>query len=211
MQFSPKKGKQREEKLLHSSGFKQNSYTNSYFENRNDKEIWDMFREGHIGAFRHIYIKYFNLIFSYGCRITKDSELVKDCIQELFIELHKSQNISATKSIKFYLFRALRWKIYRKMEQGKRFVQMEDDITGFEIEFDEPYESFMIQNQTSEINSRKLKSALVTLTKRQKEALYFFYNQNMDYSQVAEIMNLANIKSARNIIYKAIKQIKERM
>ncbi len=186
-------------------------YIDQYFESRNDKEIWDMFRDGHVGAFRFIYIQHFNLIFAYGCRITENSELVKDCIQDLFIELWKSRNISGTKSIKFYLFRALRWKIYRKLEQRKRFLQMDEDNSRFKMDFDQPYETILIQDQTSEIDKMKLNNAISKLSSRQKEALYYFYSQNMDYTQVADIMNFSNVKSARNIIYKAIAQLRKAM
>lgn len=181
----------------------------SYFKGKNDSEIWDMFREGHVGAFRFIYMNYFNLLLSYGCRITKHTELVKDCIQDLFVELKRSNSLSSTNSIKFYLFRALRWKIYRKIENGNRLFSLEEMESSFEMDYEEPYESVLIRTQTFHIQKEKMKLAIPKLTKRQKEALYYYYEQNFDYRQVADIMKLSNKKSARNIIYRAIGELRK--
>ena len=182
--------------------------SSQYFKEKNDSEIWEMFKEGHVGAFRYIYLNYFNILFSYGCRITSHSEVVKDCIQELFVELRRSQKLSPTENIKFYLFRALKWKIYRKIENRKRFLNVDNEVF-FEIGFEESHESVVIHAQTYKIRREKLKSAITNLTNRQKEALYYFYDQNLNYDQVASLMKLSNKKSARNLIYKAIGELKK--
>ncbi len=168
-----------------------------------------MFRHGHLGAFRHIYLGYYRLIFAYGCRITNDPEVVKDCIQELFISLHKSRDLSQTSSIKYYLFRALRWKIYRILERNKRIRSLQANYLGFEMDYEEPHETLIIENQAEEINKKRLKAALTNLTVRQREALYYYYDQNLSYQQVAEIMKLSRVKSARNLIYGSLKRLRK--
>ena len=38
---------------------------------------------------------------------------------------------------------------------------------------------------------------------------FFFYNQ-LSYEEISEIMNFGSVKAARNLIYRALKEIKER-
>lgn len=209
MSHTPRLERNKVDDTAQGIGLQKHTKLDPYFEGRADREIWNMFKDGHVGAFRYIYINYFNLIFAYGCRISRDQELVKDCIQELFIDLRKSESLSETNSIKFYLFRALRWKIYRKLSQLKKYQTLENLDSAFDVEIVESHENLLIKDQELDLDKRKLNAALANLTKRQKEAMYYYYNQNLNYNEVAEIMQLSNVKSARNIIYKAIDQLKK--
>src|SRR5688572_17426542 len=76
--------------------------------------LWEAFRRGNRVAFGEIYSNYGAALLAYGSRITPDHKLVEDCLQDLFVELWKSkENLSSTTSIKFYLFKAIRHKIFR--------------------------------------------------------------------------------------------------
>ena len=66
----------------------------------------------------------------------------------------------------------------------------------------------MINRQLEEQKLRQLNMALKKLTKRQGEVIYYYFYENMDYGQVMEMMDLKNIKSARNLVYKALKVLK---
>ena len=52
------------------------------------QEVWSRFRSGDQDAFSEIYQKFIDALFAYGCKMTRDRELVKDCIQDIFIDLH---------------------------------------------------------------------------------------------------------------------------
>ena len=58
------------------------------------------------------YKKYYNLLYNYGLKLTNDSELVQDFIQEIFTKLCKRENIDNISNIKIYLLRAMRNIIY---------------------------------------------------------------------------------------------------
>ena len=53
-----------------------------------DKELWIDFISGKNDAFEMIYLKYFHELYRYGCYFSRDEDLVKDCIQDLFINLY---------------------------------------------------------------------------------------------------------------------------
>jgi len=90
----------------------------------NDSRIWDEFRSGNESSFIYIYQNYFDKLYNYGLRITKDEDLVKDAIQDLFIELRKKRShLGKTDSIKFYLFKCLKRKIIK--EEGKWYTKLE--------------------------------------------------------------------------------------
>ena len=53
------------------------------------QRIWIRFKDGDLDAFGEIYEEYIDLMYDYGSKITQDKDLVKDCIQDLFVDLYK--------------------------------------------------------------------------------------------------------------------------
>src|SRR5215831_20099737 len=79
-----------------------------------DLSLWLRFKNGDKQAFAELYQKHILSLLAYGSKLCSDQEILKDSIQELFVELWNSrQNLSATDSVKFYLFKALRYKLLR--------------------------------------------------------------------------------------------------
>lgn len=178
----------------------------TYFAGKSDSEIWRMFRAGHEGAFRYIYDTYLDILFQYGCHLTGDRDLIKDCIHDLFIELRQGKKISDTDSIKYYLLKAFRWKLQRLINKKRRlFFSNETPVT---VNIEASFEAQLIDAQVDNEIREKLNKALSSLSARQKEALYYFYYHDLTYEQVASMMNLSNIKSARNLVYKSIDILK---
>src|SRR5690606_14004714 len=77
--------------------------------------LWKAFRGGDEVAFSEIARKYYRSLFGYGIKFSSDREFVKDCIQDLFMELwSKRESIGDTDFVKFYLFKSLRRKIHKE-------------------------------------------------------------------------------------------------
>lgn len=168
-----------------------------------------MFKEGHEGAFVFIYQKYLQDIFNYGNRFCHDRELIKDCIQELFIELRKSNNLANTDAIKPYLFKALRLKILGELRKNKGQANVIQNAASYKFDIELSIETKIINSQIDKEKKLKLKKALTILTKKQQELLHYFYIEGFSYLQITDIMGFNNIKSVRNLLYKSIKRIRK--
>ena len=58
---------------------------------RDDQEMITLllaFEEGDATAFSKLYDLNVNLLFSYGCKLTTDRELLKDCIHDVFVKMY---------------------------------------------------------------------------------------------------------------------------
>src|SRR5690606_40649004 len=77
-------------------------------------ELWRQFKAGDESAYIIIYQKYFRILYRFGVKISNNPEMVKDCIQDLFIDLwNNKKQLSDTDSITFYLWASLKRKIYK--------------------------------------------------------------------------------------------------
>src|SRR5690606_18647566 len=131
-------------------------------------------------------------------------------IQDLFIELRKNRHkLGPTTSIKFYLFKSLKRKIVKESKQW--FHQCEDFSGEMSFDFTFSHEQVLIDRQLDDENVDRLNKGIKALSPRKREAVYYFYYEGLNYQQIQEIMELANIKSARNLIYKAIDFLRDKM
>lgn len=173
-----------------------------------DVGIWNAFRKGSEQAFIFIYEDYFDRLYAYGLRIAGDECLVEDAIQEVFIDLKNNRaRINETDSIKFYLFKCLKRKLHREASKWlhKREELEENNSFGFTLS----HEQFLIDKQINEEELYQLNHAIEKLSPRKKEMIYYFFYEGLDYSQIQELMGLENIKSARNLLYKALDFLRE--
>lgn len=176
-----------------------------------EKEIWLKFRQGNREAYAFMYETYFFQLFNYGRQCCNNKEMVKDCIQELFVELwNKRKNLGETDSIKYYLFKALKRKIIRKIRQHSYLsspnLMLEKNI--FEIVL--PLENHLIAQQDEKERIQKIRDAVNTLSAQQREVIFLMFYENLSYEQIASILSVKT-KTVRNLFGKAIQALKSKL
>lgn len=171
-----------------------------------DEALWESFTSGNESSFIVIYKTYFSRLYAYGWRITKDENLIKDCIQDLFISLRKNRSqLGRTNSIKYYLFKCLKRILVSELNKQGKFETIESNHY-FQLSFSQ--EEILINQQIDHEKKERLKKAIHNLSPRKREVIYYFYFENLTYVQIQEIMGLENIKSTRNLLYKALDSLK---
>ncbi len=176
---------------------------------RNEEELWQAFRAGNEAAFAQLYENYVDTLFHYCSRFTGDRDLVKDCIHDLFVELWKSRSaISATTSVRFYLLACIKRKVLRQLGKnpsGGGAVQLP-----YEQEAAVSCEAILIQEQEWQQLQTGLEYAMDHLTKRQREAIFLKFYQNLPYEQIACLMGV-NAQSVYNLVFGALRIMKKKI
>ncbi|MDO6440201.1 sigma-70 family RNA polymerase sigma factor [Cyclobacterium sp. 1_MG-2023] len=173
-----------------------------------DSILWDDFRNGADAAFIQIYEQYFDSLFAYGMRLSKNESLTEDGIQEVFFDLKRLRHkIGPTDNIKFYLLKCLKRKLQRqfsKWEQKRVSIENCQDF-----DFTISHEQQLIDQQIGMERIGKLNKAILNLSPRKKEIIYYFFYEGFSYAQIQEIMGLDNVKTTRNLMYKALGFLRE--
>lgn len=172
--------------------------------------LWRRFKAGDESAFIAIYQRFVNELFQLGTQFTADDDLVKDCLQDFFIEIRqKRQNLSDTDNIRLYVFKSFRRRVLAYAARKTKYISRED--VGFSASF--PVElaadEKIINAQFDELQLQKLNAALQKLPSKEREALYYFYFQNMSYQEIANIFNYDHVSSARRLMYKSLNKLKK--
>jgi RNA polymerase sigma factor (sigma-70 family) len=173
-----------------------------------DAEIWISFKKGEEWAISFIYSEHAEKLYRYGLKFTSEIAVIEDALQDLFAELIKNRkNIGHTDNILFYLLKSFKRKLLRKIQSGKRFVS-DEELQEYQFEVTWSVEHELILEEVSDEKSRMLLKALNELTPRQKEAIYLRFTKELDYQEVAGLMDIS-VEACRNLISKAISTLKK--
>ena len=174
---------------------------------KTDREIWENFKSGDKSALSYVYYQNFNSMFQYGMKFKDDREFIKDCIQDVFLKLIQAgEKLGPTENVRFYLFRALKNDIYKKIDKSKKNAMMEFLPFKFDAQFF--LEEELAEKENTSNNEIALLKALKNLSDKQREIIYLRYDCTMEYDQICEIMQLKN-DSARKLLFRAIKSLRE--
>lgn len=156
-----------------------------------------------------LYSRYVHELFSYGMRIFGDDQLVKDCIQEVFIHLiDKKRTLILTEVSSAYLFKSLRNKLFEELRTKSHRLDHIRQNSSDEVMFDECVEQTMIKSEEEIFRKRMLEAALGSLSNYQREAVFLKYSLGFSYDKIAEILDV-DVASARTLIYRSLKRVKD--
>lgn len=170
-------------------------------------ECWKLFKKGERAAFEQIYRTHVKALMAYGYKVTSRRTLIEDSIQDLFVELWQNrERLSETTCIKFYLFRALRYKIGDN-SNARELVDFDDIETAIDNDPATSIENFLIGMEVQSQQMRHLKSSISRLPRRQQEAINLRFYSNFSNEEIARIM-CVNYQSACKLIYSALRTLK---
>lgn len=173
-----------------------------------DLLLWNEFRNGNAEAFSGLMRAHYQDLYNYGTRFTRDEELVKDCIQDLFLTLWMNRlSISETSFVKYYLLKSLRHNLTRAISRSRYFNHPGEGH--FENLFNgtQPLEADLIREEHLAELAKKMRKVLAALTRRQQEVIYLRFYMDADVEEIAEIMGL-NRQSVYNLLHDALRKLR---
>jgi RNA polymerase sigma factor (sigma-70 family) len=179
------------------------------FTGQTDQIIWEQLRQGNDQALEYFYRTYAKRLFNFGVKLYGTPEFVQDCLHELFVDLwNRHSQLSSLSSVKTYLFKALKYKLYRQYGKEKYWINKVEyqEIHNTEIEFS--LESHMIADQTSKENKIKILKAMEKLPDRQRQVLHLLFDDGFSYEETSEIMGI-NVRSVYTLAWKGISSLKK--
>ena len=174
-----------------------------------DLFLWNEFRNGNAEAFGELMRAHYQDLFNYGTRFTRDEELVKDCIQDLFLALWTNRgSISETSFVKYYLLKSLRNSLIRAIDRSRHYNHPGEGQ--FENLFSSvpPLENHLVREEHLADLARKMRKVLAGLTRRQQEVIYLRFYMDADIEEIAEIMSL-NKQSVYNLLHDAFRKLRK--
>lgn len=166
---------------------------------------WNQFKQDDHKAFSRLFELSSDRLYRYGMKFANDEELVKDCIQELFIKLYNNRTIlPEVKNPIFYLFGALKNLLIDAIQQKEKIIYFSPHELPFHVKF---IYSADDQAEVDDDIKEKIEKVMSLLSDRQKEAIYLRFQAEMSYEEISQLLNI-NYQSVRNLIHRSIEKIR---
>lgn len=173
-----------------------------------EEQLWKHFTGGNEKALEELIRLFGKPLALYGRKLVKDDALIQDCIQEVYIQLWQYRSgLRQITEIRPYLFTCLRRKIITALKRERIFVSnsQEPDLP-FLIEFS--VEARLIENESEAERVQTINRFINQLPKRQKEAVYLRFFENMTNDEIAEVMGI-KYQTATNLIHEALSSLRQ--
>jgi len=192
--------------------YMQHSQVMVVYSEQSDKEVWASFKSGDEAAFNYIYRKHVLDLYNYGMQVCQNDELVRDCLQKMFVNLRKTQSrLGDVQRIKGYLFTVFQRDLFKEIKKEKKnskyIIPLEEEQDSFFIE--SCHETKLIAEEFASEKKEELAKALNKLPTRQRQAILMLYQEELSYKEIADIMEFREVKTARTLVYRAMGKLKE--
>lgn len=170
------------------------------------EQLWLRCIQGEKKALAEIATVLYKPLYHYGTKFTRDQELIRDCIQDLFLEVwEKRTQMQTIRNPRSYLFRSFRNNLLRRERTAARFTDVFVANEEYIILYDEA--EWLVADEPSEDDER-VRKFLAQLPKRQREALYLRYYENLTYEEIAGVMGLQR-QAVANYIQYGLRKLRE--
>lgn len=178
---------------------------NQPYHSGEDDLLWQEFQRGNKLAFKALYNRYSEKLFQYGLHLNQNVALVKDSVQELFVDLWKSRGSkSKVDHLQSYLLTALRYKLLRKSSFSNRFVRLEEQHATLVPSF----ESNIITKEIKDELAGRTREILNNLPPKQKEVIHLRFFQGLGVKQIADLW-LVKPQSISNLLQRSISNLRK--
>ena len=167
---------------------------------------WLQALEGDTHAFQSIHGELFRGLYDYALKLLQDGDLANDAVQELFVKVWvKRSVIGPLQKVKPYFFTAMRRQILNQLRDLHLRELRIGGLPRPDIDFSP--EEIVVRNEEYLSLQAKIAAVLNELPKRQKEVIYLHYFEEMEYTQIAEVMGI-HYQSVLNLTQKALQKLR---
>ncbi|MDP9075982.1 MAG: sigma-70 family RNA polymerase sigma factor [Bacteroidota bacterium] len=181
------------------------------FKSKHTVKNWQLLADGEQQGLYECFDVFYDDLYRFGLSLYKNPELVKESINNLFIELWKIKDkLSAVKNIQQYvltIYKRVLYKTYINNTCGMPFDGLDQETIEAGLT-EQSYETILIASQHDEHLKKRLQQALSQLSPRQKEIIRLRYFEQTSIEGIAELTGLTE-RTIYNTMYNAIKVLKE--
>lgn len=171
-----------------------------------ESDLWMNFISGDDNAYSLLYKTFANEMFNFGLHFTPSRDTVKDCIQDVFIKIYGNRRkLTPVKNVRVYLYTSLKHSLFDTFRKDMDHYQIDTIEPVFCADYST--EMDLIEIETLSTQRKLIARMMETVTPRQREVLYYRYEEELSYEEIGELMQM-NYQSVRNLIHRSILKLR---
>lgn len=152
-------------------------------------------------AFSEIYKRYWALLYRHALKMTRNEEIAKDVVQDVFVSLwDMSNDLQLSTSLNAYLYATTRNKIlnlFAKEKVKTNYVQ----TLALHLERGENITDHRLRER---LLNEKIEEGIAQLPKKMRQVFEMSRKENLSYKEIAEELSLSD-KTVKKQVSNAIK------
>lgn len=169
-------------------------------------ELLRSYRKGNKAAFTTIYQMYIQMMLNYGRCLTTNTELIKDCIQDVFVKLLDKQDIEGIRRVSSFLIISLRNRLVDEFRHANFTIETAVEDVHYHRSVSD-VESDYLHSETVNRRNLYVEELLETLTPRQRQAFQLYYIEERKYEEICQLMDM-NYHSVRNLVHRGMLRLR---
>ncbi|MEL1255201.1 sigma-70 family RNA polymerase sigma factor [Flavobacterium sp. DGU38] len=172
--------------------------------------LWEQIKKGDINAFEKLYDSYADVLLTFALQYTNEESFAKDAIHDVFLDIYKYRTgLAETVNVKSYLFKITQRNVLKKNKASQKIFHINREYEYFTPKEASFEETLIAEENTLELNS-KLAFAIEELTEKQRTALFYRFNEDKPYEEIASILDIS-VESSRTLIYRCLKELRKKL
>jgi len=169
-----------------------------------DAELFALVKHGDHTAFTELYERYSSLLYAYAYKLSADSDLSRDLLQDIFISFWDNREATEISgSVAGYLYSAVRFRFLKHVSHQKvKSAYAEEFLAGFEA-----FEDQHALAATEAELVAKVETLLAGLPPKLSKILRMSRLQHRDDAEIAKEMGLSE-KTIKNLKTQAIRNLR---
>lgn len=170
------------------------------------EQLWSKVLQDDMQSLEKIYKKYYSDLFLYARKLSNDSNIAVDAVQDTFLYLWQHRKkIGLIHSLKSYLIRSVRNSCLLLIKNKNKFKTLEEVNAQLQLII-QPSELQLRDNNVA--MNIQIKKSLDDLSPRQREIIFLKFYSNLDYEEISKVLDI-NYQSVVNHVFKAIQKLRE--
>lgn len=172
---------------------------------------WERFRRGDDAAFERLYRAFYPVLFRYGRNLVHDDDLVRDCLHDVFVSLHRYRaTLNPEADPKLYLLGTFRRTLADQLQRDRHRRQRHDRWSADGPDAEAGIEAHITQQEEERERVAQVRKAYEALPRRQREAIHLRFFAGFDYADVARLMQISR-QSAHNFVQRGLRRMDEEL
>lgn len=156
---------------------------------------------------RTIYYNNVQNLYTYGIGLGFSKEEVKDSIQDVFYKLLcKQDELDKIQNITFYLMKMLKNHLLNA-HRNSAILEKIDNLAQ-QVSINVTVLDKIISEEERVALESRIKKLLLPLTDRQREAIRLRFLEELDYEQIAILLDMS-VPSVRNLVARAVSRMRK--
>ncbi|HEV7348315.1 sigma-70 family RNA polymerase sigma factor [Telluribacter sp.] len=173
------------------------------------QQLWLDYQSGDMEALATLMQAFYADLYNWGLRFVPEGETVRDCLQDVFLALwQKHGHMAVVQDVPAYLFKTVKHRLLQEYRR-KSFTQvmsLTDEQYTVHVEFSADLRQIEEEHQVYRL--RRLEQLMNQLPERQREIIYLRFYQNLEFDQIAEIMQIGK-QPVYNLLHRALKNMRD--